>query len=114
MLKRSHYIALGLVVLMTLIILNLPSQMTARLKLGIGSIFVPTIGLSTSAHQVAEKAGNAVVPRSQLIRENETLRRDNQQLRIQGAHADEIARENEKLRKLFGWQQQKHWNLKLA
>jgi rod shape-determining protein MreC len=114
MLKRPHYIALGLVVLMTLIILNLPSQMTARLKLGIGSVFVPTIGLSTSAHQVAEKASNAVTPRSELIKDNERLRRENQRLQIQGRHAEEIARENDTLRKLFGWQQQKPWKLKLG
>ena len=99
---------------MTLVILNLPSQMTARLKQGIGSVFVPTIGLSSSAHQMAEKTGNAIVSRGELIRQNESLHRENQQLKIQGAHGEETARENERLRKLFGWQQQKRWNLKLA
>ena len=51
MLKRPHYIALGLVVLLTLVILNLPSQTTARLKLGIGSLFLPLFGLAGSTQQ---------------------------------------------------------------
>src|SRR5438477_4264597 len=114
MLKRPHYIALGLVLLMTFIILNLRSQTTARLKLGIGSAFLPLFGLASSTHQMAAKAGDAVVPRSELLKQNESFRREHQQLRIQSAHSEEIARENDRLRQLFGWQQQKHWNLKLG
>jgi rod shape-determining protein MreC len=114
MLKRPHYIALGLVLLMTLIILNLPSQTTARLKLGIGSAFLPLFGLASSTHQLAAKAGDTVVPRSQLLKENETFRREHEQTRIEMRHAEEIARENDRLRQLFGWQQQKRWNLKLG
>ena len=57
MLKRPHYIALGLVVLLTLVILNLPSQTTARLKLGIGSLFLPLFGLASSAQQLAGADG---------------------------------------------------------
>ena len=42
MLKRSHYITLGLVVLLALVVLNLPGQTAARLKLALGSIlFTP-------------------------------------------------------------------------
>jgi len=44
MLKRPHYIALGLVVMLTLAILNLPSQTRARLKSGIGGFFLPLFG----------------------------------------------------------------------
>src|SRR5207249_8669765 len=111
---RPHYIALGLVVLMTLIILNLPSQTTARLKLGIGSVFLPLFGLASSTHHVAARAADAVLPRSELLKQNENYRREQQQLRVQATHAEEVARENDRLRKLFGWQQQRHWNLKLA
>src|SRR6266853_689644 len=86
MLKRPNYIALGLVVLLTLVMLNLPSLTTARMKLGIGSVFLPLFGL----------AG------------------DKQQLRLQARQAEEIRRENERLRQLFGWQQQQRWKHKLA
>ena len=44
MLKRPHYIAVGLVVLLALIVLNLPGRATARLKLAIGSLFLPHRG----------------------------------------------------------------------
>jgi len=114
MLKRPHYIALGLVVLLTLVILNLPSQTTARFKLGIGSVFLPLFGLASSAQQLAESAGSAVVPRRELLRLNEALRRENQQLRLQALQAQETASENARLRQLLGWQRQTTWKLKLA
>src|SRR6267378_1308620 len=114
MFKRPHYIGLGLVVVLSLTILNLPSQVTARLKLGIGSIFLPLFGLATSAHQVAGRAGDAIMPRGQLVRENEALRRENQELKLQSDRAREIDRENARLRQLLGWQQQKPWKLKLG
>ena len=114
MFKRPHYIGLGLVVVLSLTILNLPSQVVARLKLGIGSIFLPGFGLASSAHQVAGRAGDTIVPKSHLITENQVLRRENQELKIQADHTKEIDRENARLRQLLGWQQQKPWKLKLG
>lgn len=114
MLRRSHYIVLGLVVLLALILLNLPSRTSARLKLSIGSVFLPLFGLANSTQQTAGKVGDALLPRSQLFRENEALRRQNQALELQMMRADETARENDRLRKLVGWQRQMPWKLKLA
>ncbi len=114
MLKRPHYIALGLVVLLMLVILNLPSQTSARFKLGIGSLFLPLFGLASSSHHLVGTAGDAVVPRRELLKLNDDLRRENQQLRLQAMQAEETARENARLRHLLGWQQQTAWRLKLA
>src|SRR5215471_5348068 len=114
MLKRPHYIALGLVVLLTLVMLNLPSQATARLKLGIGSLFLPLFGLAGSTQQIAEKAGDAMVPKSELLKQLETLRRENEKLRIQAQQSEETTRENNRVRQLLGWQQKRPWKLKLA
>jgi rod shape-determining protein MreC len=114
MLRRRHYIALGLVVLLTLVILNLPTTTTARLKLAIGSLFVPLFGLANSTQQLAGRTGDAVLPRSQLIQQNEELRRQNHELRLQKAQAEGVARENDRLRQLIGWQQQRPWKLRLA
>ena len=75
MLKRPHYIALGLVVLLTLLVLNLPSQTAARFRLGIGSLFLPLFGLAASTQQVTDAAGDAALPRRELLRLNEGLRR---------------------------------------
>src|SRR5947208_16325341 len=83
MLKRPHYIALALVVVLALAILNLPSQTRARLKSGIGGSFLPWFGLTSSSQRLVERASNAIVPRGELLRLNETLRQENEQLRLQ-------------------------------
>jgi len=114
MLKRPHYIALSLVVALTLIILNLPGQTMARLKLGIGNSFLPLFGLTSSSRRLLERAGETVVPRGELLRQNEALRQENQQLQLQVKEADKTAQENERLRKLLGWQQRSRLKLKLA
>ena len=100
--------------LLTLVVLNLPRQATARLKLGIGSLFLPLFGLANSSHQLAGSAGDALTTRGALLRQNASLRRENQQLRLQALQAEEIARENARLRQLVGWQRTKSWKLKLA
>jgi len=114
MLKRPHYIALGLIVVLTLIISNLSDRTTARLKAGIGSLFLPLFGLASSGRQVAGRAEDTFMSKGELLRENESLRHENQQLRVQAARAEEIERENARLRQLFGWQQQTRSKLKLA
>src|ERR1019366_1912833 len=114
MLKRPHYIALGLIVLLTLAILNLPSHTTAHLKLGIGSLFLPLFGLASSTQQMAGATEEALVPRRELLKLNDDLRRENQQLRLQAMQSEETARENARLRQLVGWQHPTPWKLKLA
>jgi rod shape-determining protein MreC len=114
MFKRSHYIALGLVLVLTLVIINLPSRTTARMKLTIGSTFLPLFGLANASQDLAGKTGDALLPRSDLIRQLDNLRRENQQLRLQVREAEEATRENARLRQLFGWQQRTRKKLKLA
>jgi rod shape-determining protein MreC len=105
---------LGLVVLLTLVILNLPSRTTARLKLSISGLFLPLFGLAGSAHNVADQTSEALRPRGELLRENETLRRENQALKLQSFQAQAFEQENHRLRDLYGWQRQQRWKLKLA
>ena len=114
MLKRPHYIALGLVVLLTLVMLNLPSQATARLKLGIGSLFLPLFGLANSTQQMTEKAADAMLPKGELLKQLDGLRRENEKLLLQVQQSEETTRENNRLRQLLGWQQKRPWKLKLA
>lgn len=114
MLKQKHYIALGAVTLATLLLLSLPPRATSRLKLTVGSWFLPLFGLASAAQQLPITAADAVLPRRELLRQLETLRHDNEQLRAQASQAAAMARENDQLRALFGWQRQTPWNLKLA
>ncbi len=114
MLRRPHYIALGLIVLVTLVVFNLPRQTTARLKLGIGSLFLPLFGLANSSHQLAGSVEDALTPRGTLLNELDTLRRQNQHLQLLALQAQETAQENARLRQLVGWQRKRDWKLKLA
>ncbi len=115
MLKRPHYIVLGLVVLLTLVILNLPTKTTAQLKLGIGSLFVPFFGLANSTQQLVGRGADALLPRSELLRQNQAFRQQNQELRLQAAEAERVARENDRLRELLKVQQRrKHGKFRLA
>jgi rod shape-determining protein MreC len=114
MLKRPHYIALVCVVLFALIILNLPGRATARLKLGIGSIFLPLFGLAGSAQQAVESGSNALIPRREILRQNEDLRREVERLRVQSVQLDDVLKENARLRQLFAWQKQVPWKMKLG
>lgn len=114
MLKRPHYIALGLVVLLTLILLNLPSQKTARWKVGIGGLFLPLFGLAGSAQHLAGKAGDALLPRKELLRQNEALRQENQELRLKLIEVTAAAHEGERLRQILGWQARLPWKVKLG
>jgi rod shape-determining protein MreC len=114
MLKRPHYIALGLIVVLTLTILNLPSRTTVRLKQGVGSFFFPLVRVFSASQQVARQAADAAVPRAELLRQNQELRRQNDELKLQVSRLDELTHENNQFRRLLGWQQQQLWKLKLG
>ena len=114
MFKRPYYIAVALVALLTLLVLNLPGGTAVRLKLAIGSIFLPLFGVTGGAQQAAAKAGDTLLPKSELIHANEALRRQNQELRVQAIQAAETLRENTRLRQLVGWKEKSLWKLKLA
>ena len=114
MLKRAHYFALGLSVFLTLVILNLPGKITAQMKLGLGSLFVPLFGLANTVQQQGTRLANTVLPRSELIRQKDALERQNQELRLQAMQAEGMVRENERLRRLLGWQPNRPWKLKPA
>jgi len=114
MLKRPHYIGLGVVVLLTLTILNLPSAARSRLKQSVGSVFLPLFGLANAGHAAIGRVSDSTATHGQLVTENQALRRENQELRLQIDHSKEVERENSRLRQLLGWQQQRSWKLKLA
>ena len=101
MIKRSHYIALGLVGLLTLVMLNLPAETSARLRRAIASMFVPVVGLSDSAKLAAGGAVDAILPRRELLRQNEVLRRENAELQLQLATGANALDENNRFRQHF-------------
>jgi rod shape-determining protein MreC len=114
MLKKKHYLALGTVALVALLIFSLPQRTTSRLKLAAGSVFLPLFGLLNTAQQLPGNAADAVMPHRALLKEIGDLRNENQQLHFQMMQAATTASENDRLRALLGWQRQAPWQLKLA
>ena len=113
MLKRPHFIALGVVGLLALMILNLPQHTADRIKLAFGGLFLPLFGLSRSTQQAVKEAGDAVTTRAELLREIEAFRRTNAVLQLSAAQNDVLLRENNELRQLRDWQQQSPWKNRL-
>jgi rod shape-determining protein MreC len=114
MFKQKHYLALGAVTLVALLIFSLPPSVTGRLKLAVGSLFLPLFGLVNTAQQLPVAAADAVLSRRELLQLAEKLRRENDQLKVQALQANATARENDQLRSALGWQRLTPWKLKLA
>jgi rod shape-determining protein MreC len=114
MFKQKHYLALGAVTLAALLIFSLPPRATERLKLAVGSLFLPLFGLAHNAEQLPVAAADAAMSRRELLQLTENLRRENDQLKVVALQADATARENDQLRSALGWQRQVPWKLKLA
>ena len=114
MFKKKHYLALGAVTLVALLIFSLPPSAVSRLKLAIGSLFLPLFGLANTAQQLPADLADNALPRRELLKQIENLRLENQQLKVQALQSASIARENDQLRSAIGWQKQTPWKLKLA
>ncbi len=114
MFERKNLFAAGAVTLTALLLLMLPSAAAIRVKLAVGGLFVPLFGAVSGARQLPDTAVEAVLPRSQLLKEIETLRRENVELLVRQQQADALAREDNELRALVGWQQSQRWKMKLA
>lgn len=114
MLKRPRLIALTILILLVLVAVRLPSRAAGQLKLAIGGLFLPLFGLTSSLRQLGGKAADTVVPRKVLLTQIEQLQRENQDLRFRAQQADEVLRENDRLRQYLGLQQQTPWKMKLV
>jgi rod shape-determining protein MreC len=114
MFKQKHYLALGAVTLVALLIFSLPPRVTERLKLAVGSLFLPLLGLASNAEQLPVSAADAAMSRRELLQLTENLRRENDQLKAGALQSAATSRENDQLRSALGWQRQVPWKLKLA
>jgi rod shape-determining protein MreC len=114
MFKRPHLIGFGLVAVLALFVLNLPSQTTARLKLALSGLFLPLFGLASSAQKLGESGGLRLLSKSTLISQLEKLERENEELRLQVMQGEETIRENAVLRDALQWQPRLRWKARLA
>jgi rod shape-determining protein MreC len=114
MFKQKHFLALGAVTLVALLLLSLPQRVTSRLKLAMGSLFLPLTSLTTTAQQLPADVANDVLPRRELLQEISRLQQENQELKVQALQNASMAMENEQLRYQLRWQRQAPWKIKLA
>ena len=114
MLNRRYYIALGIVVVVTLVLFKLPTKVAKNLKLAIGGLFLAPQGVRASARQLTEKAATKVASRDELAQQIQTLDKENKELKLRLAQADELARENARLRQAVGFAKQNPGKFKLA
>lgn len=114
MFKQNNYIAAGIVVLAAVLILSLPSSATSHLKLAIGSLFLPLFGLANAGQQLPADLADSALPRRELLKEIDNLRREDQQFKVHELQAQATERENEQFRDFYGWEKQQPWKLKLA
>jgi rod shape-determining protein MreC len=114
MFKQQNYLALGAVVFVAIVLLSLPTRATSRLKLAVGSWFLPLFGLAGAAQQLPADLADNSLPRRELLRQIDTLRRENALLKASALQTTASTRENEQLRAALGWQKQSPWKLKLA
>src|SRR6266536_4983961 len=114
MLRRPHYLALGVVILLTLGLLKLPSPAAANLKLAISGMFLPLFGLAGSTAALVDRASYALLPRRELVRQIEFLEKTNQLWQIHFRQAQEWKRENDRLRDQFGVPRQYPGKLRLG
>ena len=112
--RRRHYILFACVIVLTIIVLKLPPRAATQFKLAIGGLFLPFFGLASSSQRIAEKAGNAVVPRKDLIKQNDELHRENAELKVQLQRQTELERENDRLRGMVGFQKTAPWKIRAA
>jgi rod shape-determining protein MreC len=114
MFKKKRYIALAIVAVVALVLLNLPANTSARLRLAFSSQFLPLFGLANVSQDVAGSTADLALSKGELIRQNNQLRQQLQQFIILSNQTTEIARENARLSQLVGWQARTQWRMKLA
>jgi rod shape-determining protein MreC len=114
MLKRPHYIALGVVVFLTIVLLKLPDRAAENLRRAVSGLFVPPSALGGSAEDLAVGATYALLSRGELIQQLQAQRITNQLWQIYYKQAEEWKRENDRLRDALDLQRQSPLKLKPA
>lgn len=114
MLKRQNQIALGILLLLVFVLLNLPGQTVAQLKLALSSLFLPLFRLEEATGQVVEAVGDQITPRRVLLQQLAEARHRNRVLEFQLNQYREAARQNLIFRRLLDYPPRKSWNLKAA
>jgi len=96
--KTSYQITCGIVVVLSLLLLNLPPRAATRAKVWVGHFFLPLFGLQKGLQEIGGKAVDSALPRSELLNELSRLQQTNQLLRMELTRLDGVARESVRLK----------------
>ncbi len=114
MIKRKHFVGIVVTVLVSLVILALPTRLSLQIRAGLSNVFLPLFGLASATQSAGEEVALKLMPRGRLEREVTRLSRTNSELEVRLAAAEEVERENKRLRALLGWRPATPWKLKLG
>lgn len=114
MFRKNSLILIIIIILVFGCLLLMPEGVNSRLKVIIGSIFLPVFGISSSVQKAANSVDNLTMPRSELIAKIRNLEEENRRLKIQLMQFQSVWEENRLLRSNIAWQTQSPWKLKLA
>src|SRR4029453_6769692 len=114
MLRKPQLIPILVIALVALAILALPERTRSRVRIALGSLFLPLFGLAGSAQAAAERASQALTPRASLATRIRTLEEENRGLRMALAEAQTLVNENARLRDMLGAPVRRNWRLKSA
>ena len=95
---RSYQISFGIIIALTVMLLNLPSRTAARVKTVAGHFFLPLFGLKKGVEHTSGMIVDAGLPRSALLHEITMLHRTNDVLTMQLQQARGSTMENVRLR----------------
>lgn len=114
MLKRGHYWALGAVISLLLVLLNLPPTASARLKLAISGAFLPLFGLANTGASFVDDVSLRVLPRGVLIAQLRQLENENAELKLEAQQSNKALEENRRIRAQLGDTPPDAWGWRLA
>lgn len=114
MLRRPQFAAWAVVTLVTVVLLNLPDQWASRLKVLLGGCFLPVFGLMGTVQGIATQASQATSSRAELVQRLEAQDRTTRSLRLEVARLQAAEEENQRLRRLAGWQQSAPWKSRIC
>ena len=95
---RSYQISFGIIIVLTVMLLSLPSRTAARVKTVAGHFFLPLFGIKKGFEYTSGMIVDAGLPRSALLHEISMLHRTNDVLTMQLQQARGSAMENVRLR----------------
>jgi rod shape-determining protein MreC len=111
---KPQWLSFGGVLLLVLVLLNLPQAASSRIRLILGTVYLPLFGATSVAGTVVSRARDAVTPRGILLRRTRELEQENRQLHLRLMQTEEALEENRRLRSLLGWREVSPWRLQAA